>query len=324
MSSSLIPERAAGLRRLGSTGARGLVVGHSLPAALSDLQLAPFEVPTPFGHVELHRGTVGGTALYVLYRHGVETSSLAHELNYRANIWALRTAGCSALLLLSSVGIVDEELPLNEPLVIDDLLMFESKLPDGTPCTYGEGYLIAQGTLFSPALREQFRRQWALDHGGRSLREVSYAFLPGPRTKSPLENRALRALGVQTNSMTLGPEAVLANELGIATFAVGIGHVGPRQDQGFGRATPDGDNGLVDRSLKAVDFSEVVRCFLTGCDQRTPVETFIHTRKAAPSRTEARPGDTYAPGRAWAVRACVTAGVATAAVVARALWRGKV
>ena len=122
---------------------------------------------------------------------------------------------------------------------------------------------------------------------------------------------------------------VLANELGIATFAVGIGHVGPREGQGFGKAAPDGDNGLVDRSLKAVDFSEVVRCFLAGCDPQTAVETFIHARKAPhPSSGEPSGGGVSGWGsafaRVWAVRACMVTGVALAAViVVRGLARGK-
>merc|ERR1711879_100535 len=131
---------------------------------------------------------------------------------------------------------------MNEPLLMEDLLMLENQLPDGSQCTFGEGYLVGHGALFSPSLRKQFQQRWASTHGGQLLAEVAYAYQPGPRTKTPLENRALAALSVQCNSMTLGPEVVLANELGIATFAVGIGHVsGSQKQQGFGRATTSGD-----------------------------------------------------------------------------------
>lgn len=51
-----------------------------------------------------------------------------------------------------------------------------------------------------------------------------FAYCRGPRSKTPAENRAWRALGASVNSMTLGPEVVMAAELGMCTAAVVVGH----------------------------------------------------------------------------------------------------
>ena len=49
-------------------------------------------------------------------------------------------------------------------------------------------------------------------------------YVQGPRTKTPAENRLAARTGAHVNSMTVGPEVVLANELGIPTAAVVVGH----------------------------------------------------------------------------------------------------
>jgi len=271
-----VPVQAARLREHGGRGMFGLIVGHSIPSCLHEKQAEHACVRTPFGSVELERFSIHDIQIWVVYRHGPSTTMLAHEINYKANIWALRQMGVSVLLLTSSVGCVSEGIQLNAPLLITDLLMLDNSLPDGSACTYGEGYLICGDALFSPALRNQFKQAWEV-HGSSMLPEVTYWYQPGPRTKTPLENKALGALGVDVNSMTIGPEVVLANELGIATIAVGIAHVSPVKT----KAAPGfAGDGKVDASFQGVDFSKTVECFVTGCDPCTSCETYVHVRKA--------------------------------------------
>jgi hypothetical protein len=103
MSGKSVADATERLRLHGARGARGVVVGHSLPACLSAISLTPCEVRTPFGRVQLHRGIAGGAPLYVLYRHGRDTSSLARAsliLDPSTSSVALSlSAPCCSLLL---------------------------------------------------------------------------------------------------------------------------------------------------------------------------------------------------------------------------------
>lgn len=196
--------------------------------ALGGQALIPFEVDTRFGPVVLHRWNRGRPA-WVLFRHGAPHRYLPNQIPYRAHACALAEVGVEAALLTSSVGVMDLAVPLFSPLLVSDLVMLENRLPDGSACTVydepwpGQGHLVLEEGLFSPALGETVR---ALSDavGHPIVGEVEFTYVGGPRTKTGAENRLLARLGAQVNSMTLGPEAVLLAELGIPLAAVVVGH----------------------------------------------------------------------------------------------------
>jgi len=130
------------------------------------------------------------------------------------------------------VGVLDPDVPINRPLLVEDLLMLENRLPDGSACTMftdpegvrdEHGHLVLDDSLFATELTEQVR-----DLAGKVRAsvagEVTFAYVQGPRSKTAAENRALPRLGAQVNSMTLGPEVVLANELEIPCAGLVVGH----------------------------------------------------------------------------------------------------
>ncbi len=206
---------------------------------LPGLGAAPVVHPTPYGEAELWPCRGG----HVVFRHGRPHRWLPHQVPYRAHAWALREAGCGALLVTSSAGVLAEDVPLFEPLLVSDLVMLDNRLPDGTACTLferpreGQGHLVVEHGLFSRDLTDQL-------HGiardlGRPLsdREVVFLYRDGPRTKTAAENRVFAGLGVDVNSMTLAPEVVLASELGIPCAGLVTGHKVSRA----GLAAPDED-----------------------------------------------------------------------------------
>lgn len=190
-------------------------------------------VPTPFGPARVHRAHLGAQrTVLVVYRHGVPHALLPNQINFRANAWALHALGAQACVLTSSVGVLDAGVPLNQPLLVEDLLMPDHRLPDGSLCTMwpeptpGQGHLVLQDGLFSTELGAQALEVSGL---GASTRRVVFAYVPGPRTKSAAENAYWAALGAQVNSMSVGPEVVLANELETPTIALVSGHKVSRQ-----------------------------------------------------------------------------------------------
>jgi len=194
---------------------------------LAGRELEPIQMATRFGPTLLHYDKK--TRGHVLFRHGAPHRFLPNQIPYRAQAAALHEVGCDRLLVTSSVGVLDHDLPLDAPIPISDVLMLDNRLPDGTACTVfpeptaGQWHLVLDSGLISDPLTtqlEQLCRGAALTPGRRAV----FAYTPGPRNKTAAENVAWVRLGAQINSMTVGPELVLANELGIPCAAIGVGH----------------------------------------------------------------------------------------------------
>ena len=193
----------------------------------------PTHVETPFGEAVLYAVAPGA---WLLPRHGRPHRFLPHQVPYRAHAWALRHLGVDALLVTSSCGVLDPTLPLFTPLLVTDLVWPDNRLPDGSAATMWpepcpeQGHLVVEASLFDATLSAHLRDHLR-GHGVPSPeREVVFWYAPGPRTKTRAENRWLAEQGLHVNSMTLAPEVVLANELGIPTVAAVVGHKhsGPR------------------------------------------------------------------------------------------------
>jgi len=191
----------------------------------------PLRIDTAFGRAEVRRFGSNGRPAYAIFRHGQPHRLLPHQINYRANAAALRELDCGALLINSSVGLLDARLPLFRPMLLTDLVMLDNRLPDGSTCTTfvepsrEQGHLVPREGLLAPELNRSIRDLAPPGHlhrpdGG----ELVFYYAGGPRTKTPAENRLLAGLGVHVNSMTVAPEAVLANELGIPCAGLVVGH----------------------------------------------------------------------------------------------------
>lgn len=193
------------------------------------LRLDAVAVDTRFGVQQLHRVLDTARPAYVAFRHGLPHTRLPHQVDYRALAAALGQVDCHALLVTSSVGVLDADVPLHRPLLCRDLLTLDNRLPDGSACSLfvkpgpQQAHLVLREGLFSRALGEQVRRL-ADAVGAPIAAEVVFGYAAGPRTKTPAENAMWARLGAQVNSMSVGLEVVLANELGIPCAGLVVGH----------------------------------------------------------------------------------------------------
>ena len=201
-----------------------VVLGSAFGRPPADFE--PVDVLSAHGKARLWRYGNG----YAVFRHGVPHRYLPNQVPYRATAAALEAMGVGALLVTSSVGVLQPGIPLFTPLLVDDLVWFDNRLPDGSACTMfptpteGQGHLVVEQGLFDPTLARQIRdlaAEHAVEMGSDA---VTFWYAPGPRTKTAAENRVLARLGMDVNSMTLAPEVVLANELEIPCAAVVVGH----------------------------------------------------------------------------------------------------
>lgn len=208
-----------------------IILGSAFEGSFADeLKLTPHQVDTDFGAITLYQTALrNDRPAYVFFRHGLPHSLLPNQINYRAQAAALQQLNCGALLINSSVGVMDAGLPLYRPMLVTDLLMPENRLPDGSTCTMfpepsaDHGHLLIKDGLFSSELNRRLIQKHG-DNIYQSENGVVFVYAGGPRGKTPAENRMWAQLGGQVNSMTLAPEVVLANELEIPTAALVVGH----------------------------------------------------------------------------------------------------
>lgn len=252
-----------------------VILGSAFDRLLGDvLEPNALSIETPFGLAEVYPFRQGAHPGYAIFRHGLPHRLLPPQINYRANAAALRQLDCGGLLVTSSVGVMDPALPLNEPMLVSDLLMPENRLPDGSTCTMfpeptpGQGHLVLTEGLFSVALARQVESLGAIRPREAGL---VFVYAGGPRTKTPAENRYFAQLGGQVNSMTLAPEVVLANELEIPCAGLVVGH----KYSVPGVATPDSPG--IGASLEAAREAceRIVTSFLESAEP-VPFANSIH------------------------------------------------
>ncbi len=206
------------------------ILGSSFSdSLLADSNAEEILIKTPYGDQIVFYLNLPGRRSYALYRHGIPHRLLPHQINYRAQAYALREIGCGALLIVSSVGVLTDDIPLFTPLLLTDILMPDNRLPDGSTCSVftepdsDQGHLVIQEGLFSKELAAQLRAiagKWLSEF----TRPVVFGYAGGPRTKTSAENHFFRAIGAHVNSMTLAPEVILANELEIPCVGLVVGH----------------------------------------------------------------------------------------------------
>lgn len=176
---------------------------------------------TPFGAPSgaVLRGRIGEQPLLFLARHGSGHRLLPHEVNYRANIFALKRAGATMVLGFSAVG------SLAEAIAPGDLAMPEQYF-DWTRGTrersfFGGGVAahVSTANPVSAALVD------AVAAAAQSLRltlhrGLIYACVEGPRLGTRAESHFLRQVGCDLVGMTNAPEVFLAREAQMAYAAV--------------------------------------------------------------------------------------------------------
>lgn len=172
-------------------------------------------VETPYGapSAPLVHGRVEGQSFVFLARHGQEHTLAPHEINYRANLWALREAGVDEIVAVAAVGSIDANPEPGGLAVPDQLIDYTW----GRTGTFFEGDGVGVEHIdftwpYTPAVRERILAAGkaagiALVDGG------CYAVTQGPRLETAAEIRRLERDGCTLVGMTGMPEAALAREL---------------------------------------------------------------------------------------------------------------
>lgn len=193
------------------------VIGGSYLSVLKNLVVThSTSVKTPFGEpsAPLTYGILGEQEVVYLPRRGGEKLISPHQINYRANIWALRDAGVQTVLATAAVAGISEDFPVGTIVVPDQLIDYTHNRES---TFLGEDSRVTH-IFFSEPYTEGLRRR-ILAHAAHLRYNVkssgTYAVTQGPRFETRAEVQRLQRDGSHIVGMTGMPEAALARELGL-------------------------------------------------------------------------------------------------------------
>jgi 5'-methylthioadenosine phosphorylase len=182
---------------------------YSMPG-LQDIQ--EYALATPYGSpsAPIVVGTLHGMRTAFLARHGYGHHISPTEVNYAANIYALKSMGVSRVISISACGSLREDYAPGDLAVPDQLFDLTR---DRRRSFFGDGFVVHIGVAdpFCPELSAQLLRACqttgAVVHSGGSFITVE-----GPRFSTRAESNTYRAWGMSLIGMTTSPEAFLARE----------------------------------------------------------------------------------------------------------------
>lgn len=181
------------------------------------------DVPTPFGAPSspIIRGTLRGREVAFLARHGLTHQLLPSEINFRANIWAMKSIGVRTLIGVSAVGSLREEIRPGDLALPSQYLDFTR---GRRIASFFGGGLVAHISSAHPTcgataalVARVARAAAARVHEGKT-----YACIEGPRLGTRAESLFLRGAGADLVGMTNVPEAFLALEAQIGYCSIAV------------------------------------------------------------------------------------------------------
>lgn len=199
------------------------VIGGSGVYDVEGLTNTAFEtVETPFGMPsdQLFIGELDGQPLVFLPRHGRGHRLPPSEINFRANIDALKRVGATEIISMSAVGSLREDLAPGSFVIVDQ---FIDRTVARAKSFFGTG-LVAHVSMADPVCRRlgAHLQAAAKDVGIDIVRGGTYLVIEGPQFSSRAESELYRSWGCDVIGMTNMPEAKLAREAEMCYATVGM------------------------------------------------------------------------------------------------------
>jgi 5'-methylthioadenosine phosphorylase len=191
----------------------GVIGGSGLYGMASLKDVETLEMDTPFGKPSspLIVGTLNGKRVAFLARHGIGHTITPTEVNYRANIYALKMLGVPQIVSISACGSLREDYAPGHIVIPDQV--FDFTRSSRAHSFFGEGLVVHVGTA-NPFCEDLTARVFQAvsqtgvpSHAGGTLITVE-----GPRFSTKAESNLFRSWGMAIIGMTACPEVFLARE----------------------------------------------------------------------------------------------------------------
>lgn len=211
------------------------IIGGTGLTSLNELEIIKREsVDTPYGDPSgpLTYGSLFGKDVIFMPRHGAGHTIPPHKINYRANIWALKSAGVRRVIAMAAVGAIATDFPPTS-LAIPDQIIDYTWGRDST--FFDEGLEEVVHVDFSYPYDETLRQAMitACEQAGVAhCRQGVYGATQGPRLETAAEIDKCDLDRCTMVGMTGMPEAVLARELSLAyaTCAISVNWAAGRSE----------------------------------------------------------------------------------------------
>ena len=201
------------------------IIGGSGLTELASLEVTRRQiVRTPFGEPSgpLTFGRIGAGEVAFLARHGYGHTLAPHEINYCANLWALREKGVTRILAICTVGGITQGFGAGALAIPDQIIDY----------TWGRRSTFFEGAE-QPVVHVDFTHPYceatramiaaaAADAGIEMVPRATYAAVQGPRLETAAEINRFERDGADIVGMTGMPEAALARELEIPYAAIAV------------------------------------------------------------------------------------------------------
>ena len=191
----------------------GIIGGSGLYQMDGLTDIEQIDLDTPFGKPSspIMIGSINGKRVAFLARHGLGHFLLPSEVNYRANIYALKAIGVTKVVSISAVGSLKEEYAPGHIIVPDNL--FDFTKANRAMSFFGEG-IVGHPSVAEPfcaklsqTTYDAVQKTGATTHFGGTLITIE-----GPRFSTKAESNIFRSWGISLIGMTACPEAFLARE----------------------------------------------------------------------------------------------------------------
>lgn len=181
------------------------------------------QVSTPFGKPssEIIEAKLNGVTFYFLPRHGKHHTSTPSDVNYRANIFALKELGVEYLISVSAVGSLKEEFPPTSFVIVDQFIDWTKGLRERT--FFNNGF-VGHVSVAEPVDMQLQKMivdscvEVGVKHGSGG----SYICIEGPQFSTKAESHIYRSFGASVIGMTNVPESYLAKEAGMAYATIAM------------------------------------------------------------------------------------------------------
>jgi 5'-methylthioadenosine phosphorylase len=190
----------------------GVIGGSGLYGMAGLTHAETLDVDTPFGKpsAPVVTGLLSGKRVAFLARHGIGHHISPSEVNYRANIYALKKIGVERVVSISACGSLREDLAPGHIVIPDQIFDFTRLRPRSF---FGEG-MVAHISSADPVCAD-FSSQVlnaVKEAGGAVHQGGTFITIEGPRFSTKAESHLFRSWGMSIIGMTASPEVFLARE----------------------------------------------------------------------------------------------------------------
>jgi 5'-methylthioadenosine phosphorylase len=198
----------------------GIFGGSGFYSLLDDVREA--KIDTPYGPPSdsFFLATVAGRRVAFLPRHGRRHTIPPHKVNYRANVWAMRSLGVKAVISPCAAGSLQLHVEPGHFVVSDQFV----DRTTGRADTFFDGPIVSHvssAEIYDPVLRgialDVIREHGITAHDGGTV-----VVIQGPRFSTKAESRWFTDAGWEVINMTQYPEAYLCRELGMAVVNIAL------------------------------------------------------------------------------------------------------